>query len=245
MQFNAADLLSHAQTWLIVVRQTMHNTNKPQLKNLLHPEVVALESMIAGLEAGRYLLIDKTQEQVNLLRDVYEKKKLVKLHPWQQEVIDQITSNTSAAQDFKPCTQSSIVWDNKNGRMKTLLDRFPIKETPLPAGIDFAIMGGDSTVYSRVTYANGEIKREILDSKDVMKSPEEMNRDRLAELTKLSPVQVRLVIAQMKGASTHDVAYTCLKRYGESLAGKGMTVEEASTYYADYHIDRVMKELGE
>lgn len=235
MKFNAANLKERAQNWLNICRESMHNTNNPQLKNLLHIEVVALESMIAGLDAGRYVVVDKTDAQVSVLRDVYEKKKPKFGAPSEKEF-----EMVDALEKIDNKLHQSIMNRCADGVFHSPFKGlgFPIKETPLPAGIDFAIMGSESTVFSRVTYANGEIKREVISTEDV-------NRDRLAELTKLSPVQVRLIISANPNASTHDIVYMCLKRYGESLAGKGVTVEEASTYYADYHIDRVMKELGE
>lgn len=227
MKFNAANLKERAQNWLNICRESMHNTNNPQLKNLLHIEVVALESMIAGLDAGRYVRVDKTDAQVSVLRDVYEKKTIRT-----GELKTQFRNKVLDDLPYNECEPGPYKYERAAG-----MPAFTVTETPLPAGIDFAIMGSESTVFSRVTYVNGEIKREVISTEDV-------NRDRLAELTKLSPVQVRLIISANPNASTHDIVYMCLKRYGESLAGKGVTVEEASTYYADYHIDRVMKELG-
>lgn len=256
MNFQVSELPERVQNWLNIVRESTHNTNNPQLKNLLLVEVRALEQLVRGLESGRYTLVDKTATQVNVLRDVYEKKSKVLMSSTpqstddslKQKFIDPVNKPIFSKKEFEQFFNVPLVesTDEKlKYEPKTKLPSFNFSEAKLPPGIDFAIMGGESTVFSRVTYANGEIKREVIDSKDVFKSPEEIDREQISKLTKLSEIQVRLILTANKNLSLYDQVYLCLKKRGEMLAGQGASVEEASVYYADYNIDRVMKELGE
>jgi len=270
MSFQVSELQQHVQNWLNICRESMHNTNQPQLKNLLHIEVVALENLLHGLTIKRLVLVDKTESQINVLRGVYEKKTKFgapsecEMNEALNKIDAQINRDvvSRCADDVFHSPFKHLIDEKKTvrtGALRTQFKGFPVTETE-------GLKPVSDVMLAKVTYANGELKREVIETKNSNplyngqelppmfdpnggmvepKSPEELNRERLSQVTKLSPIQVRLIMSQMPDASTHDIVYMCLKRYGESLAGKGASVDEASTYYADYHIDRVMKELGE
>lgn len=268
MNFQPRDLPTHLDTWLTVMREQMNNATSPQLKRLFTAEVEVLEHLIDGFKVGDYKLIDLLADKVTGV--LFPGVKGSKVN-W--NVND--TAKTVRSGELKTQFRGIHVVENEpitslppiewSADFSSAVHNPLIDEAIKSPSFNFATGDKDALNLSAQSRRFAECNYKLLDKRneqgiyspsvlDAIKEREinkaaqdfETNaREIISKATKLPAVQVRIIMAQMKDEPLRSVVYECLRHYGLSIAGKGESVEQAAVYYAQYHIERVMKELSE